>query len=108
MYHEMTYTNLQKRRKAAMRALLLAVLACAITAVLSAYAGEVLKSQGAATLRQAVISSALQCCAVEGSFPTSVDHLTQHYGLVINEEDYQVQYEWLGDNITPSVVVTPL
>lgn len=108
MYHETTYANLQRRKRAAIRAVVLALLACVITAALAMFSDDVLKSQGAATLRQAVISSALQCCAVEGSFPTSLDHLTQHYGLVINEKDYQVQYEWLGDNITPSVVVTPL
>lgn len=107
MYHETTYQDLRKRRRAAITALLLAALACALAAAVSLFSSTIAKNQGASTLRQAIVSAALQCCAVEGSFPTSVEHLTQHYGLVINEQDYQVQYEWLGDNVTPSVVVTP-
>lgn len=102
----MTYRELQKRRRRGIRAVVTLALACALAGAAFWLAGIVAKEQGATALRQAVVSSALQCCAVEGSFPTSVDHLVEHYGLVVNDADYQVQYEWLGDNITPSVVVT--
>jgi hypothetical protein len=53
-----------------------------------------------------VIEASKQCCAIEGSYPSSLEHLEQYYGLVINHNDYVVSYEWLGDNILPSVVVT--
>ncbi len=106
MYHEVTYQDLQKRRTKRLWWILLAIATCAVAAVVYVYAQAIAREQGAATLRQAIISSALQCCAVEGSFPTSIEHLTEHYGLVVNEADYQVTYQWLGDNVTPSVVVT--
>ena len=107
MYHEKTYAEQRHRRRRllivlAAVALCIALIWCAATA-----AQELSREQGAAAVREAVLRSALQCCAVEGSYPTSVAHLEEHYGLVINEADYQVSYEWLGDNILPSVVVRP-
>lgn len=105
MYHEVTYDDLRRRRTRLLRALAAVVLACALAAGAYLSARRIEREQGATALREAVVSAAMQCCAVEGSFPTSVDHLVDHYGLVINREDYRVSYEWLGDNIAPSVVV---
>lgn len=108
MYHEATYEQLRQRRRRRM-----GVCVALVLAVLLAWQGyvaskEVSREQAASALREAVVASALHCCAVEGSYPTSVAHLEEHYGLVINERDFRVSYEWLGDNIPPSVVVRPL
>lgn len=105
MYHEITYQDLRRHKKRFLVSVALVVLAFALAALAYSFAQDISREQGAAMLRDAVISSAMQCCAVEGSFPTSVEHLTQHYGLVINEDNYLVTYEWLGDNIAPSVAV---
>ena len=83
----------------------LAVTCCLLAAV--GLARDLAREQGAVALRESVLRSALQCCAVEGSFPTTLEHLEDHYGLVVNEDDYRVMYEWLGDNVAPSVVVVP-
>ena len=66
---------------------------------------SIARDQGVTTLRESIIDAALQCCAVEGSYPASLKHLEEHYGLTVNESDYIVSYEWLGDNVPPSVVV---
>ena len=58
-------------------------------------------------VREAVITASVQCAAVEGSYPSSLSHLESHYGLVINHDDYIVNYEWLADNVPPSVTVVP-
>ena len=105
MYHEVTYEDLRARRNRRVRAAIAVALACAAAAGAYRLSREVAREQGASAVRQAVVSAALQCCAVEGSYPTSVSHLVDHYGLVVNEQDYRVSYEWLGDNIPPSVVV---
>ena len=105
MYHEVTYEDLRERRGRCVRVVVAVALACLAAFGAYRYSRAVSHEQGAAAVRQAVINSALQCCAVEGSYPTSVSHLVDHYGLVINSEDYRVSYEWLGDNIPPSVVV---
>ena len=65
------------------------------------------REQAALSLRESVLNAAKQCCAVEGSYPTTLQHLEDFYGLTINHDDYVVSYEWFADNVLPSVVVTP-
>jgi hypothetical protein len=62
-------------------------------------------SQGATDLANAVRRSAVQCYAVEGSFPTSVSYLEQNYGLIIDHTHYVVYYEPMGANLLPQVRV---
>lgn len=85
--------------------------AVAVAGTLAAAAGPAvagaLREQGAASVRDAVLRAAAQCCAVEGSYPHTLRHLEQHYGLTVNHDDYVVIYEAYASNVTPSVVVTP-
>jgi len=108
VYHEQTYEQLHQQRRRRIALALVVALACAIAWGGVARSRVVAREQAAVAVREQVLRAALQCCAVEGSYPTSVAHLEEHYGLVINERDYYVAYEWLGDNIPPSVVVRPL
>lgn len=105
LYHEVTYEEQRHRRAARLRAVVALALACLVAWFALGWAQQLAREQGATALRDSVIQAALQCCAVEGSYPTSLSYLEEHYGLVVNERDYQVSYEWLGDNIAPSVVV---
>ena len=106
MYHELTYEHIrQNRRKRLVRAIIVVAIAIVVCiAVLAAQAGA--REQAALSVRQSVMDAAKQCCAVEGSYPSSLAHLEEHYGLTVNHNDYVISYEWLGDNIIPSVVVT--
>lgn len=63
--------------------------------------------QGAASIRRAVLQAAMQCNAVEGTYPSSLAYLEDHYGLSINHEDYVVFYEAFAGNVAPTVTVTP-
>ena len=63
--------------------------------------------QGAESVRQAVLSAAMQCCAVEGSYPSTIEHLEEHYGLAVNHSDYVILYEAFASNVVPSVTVVP-
>lgn len=106
MYHEVTYAEIKRRRvRRAFFAVLAVVIAALLVAMLFAMR-ESAKEQGVVSTRDAVINAAKQCCAVEGSYPSSVSHLEERYGLVINHDDYIVSYEWFADNVMPSVVVT--
>ena len=87
-------------------ACLVAALALAAFAVYSVVQ-ENAKTQGAVALRDSILASAKQCCAIEGSYPSSLEHLEESYGLTINHDDYVITYECFADNIMPSVVVTP-
>lgn len=107
MYHEVTYA--QVRRQQARR--VAAVLLCVALVVGGWFASRVLlrgtHEQAALSAREAIVAAARSCAGVEGSYPRSVAYLQEHYGLVLNETDYVVYYEWLGANVPPSVVVTP-
>ena len=105
MYHEVTYRDAMRRRlrRVVCALLVVAVVTCLVFAVL--LSRNIARDQGAYTVRDSVIQAAVQCCAVEGSYPSSLSHLEEKYGLVISKDDYDVNYEWLGDNVPPSVVV---
>ncbi len=107
MFHEITDQQLKRKRRihvaiiCAVAALLIA--AWAIFGVVQNSARE----QGAAALRESIMNAAKQCCAIEGSYPNSLEHLERYYGVSINHDDYVVSYESFASNIMPTVVVTP-
>ncbi|MCI2207829.1 MAG: hypothetical protein LKK57_05695 [Atopobiaceae bacterium] len=97
-------TRARRRRLAALAAVLSV---CLIAAVSFHSAADGTREQGASAVREAVLSAAKQCCAIEGSYPSTLSHLEDSYGLTINHHDYVVNYEWYADNVMPSVVVVP-
>ena len=105
MYHEITYEELARRRRVRIIYVLLAVILAVNIAFAIGISQSIAREQGVTSVRKAVVDAAIQCCAVEGSYPSTLEHLEQHYGLIINHSDYLVIYEWLGDNVPPSVVV---
>ena len=68
-------------------------------------AANVAVEQGAVTLRQTVLDSAMQCLALEGAYPPTLQYLEDNYGLIINEDDYVVTYVAYASNVMPSVQV---
>ena len=68
---------------------------------------SIAREQAAVSVRNAIVAAAVQCCAVEGSYPSTLSHLEEVYGVVVNQDDFAVNYEWLDDNVPPSVVVKP-
>jgi len=48
-------------------------------------------------LRRAIIA----CYTLEGSYPMSLDYLTEHYNIVYDESEYVVRYSIFGSNIFP-------
>ena len=106
MYHEITYEELARRRRLRIIYAILAVLVIVNIGFGVMVSQSIARDQATASVRKAVVAAAVQCCAVEGSYPSSLSHLEDHYGLVINHNDYIINYEWLADNIPPSVTVT--
>lgn len=107
MYREQTTSQLKRRRGRRMVALVLA-LALIAGGWLTAGAVEAnLREQGAVSVRNAILNSAKQCCAIEGSYPASLEHLESDHGLRVNRDDYVITYEVFAENILPSVVVVP-
>ena len=67
---------------------------------------EGLQEQAELSIRNAILNSAKQCCAIEGSYPSSLRYLEENYGLVVNHDRYAITYEAFAANVMPSVVVT--
>jgi len=62
--------------------------------------------EGALTLKNAIYKSSVQCYAIEGRYPPSVDYLVKGYGLQIDDKKYAVFYEGFASNIMPDITVT--
>lgn len=105
MYHETTYREETMRRVRRIAVVLIVIAIVACLAFATVVSRGIAREQGVQTMRDSIMQAAVQCCAVEGSYPSSLSHLEEYYGLVVNHADYVINYEWLGDNVPPSVVV---
>ncbi|NLW12336.1 MAG: hypothetical protein GX028_10035 [Clostridiaceae bacterium] len=63
------------------------------------------RQAGLETARRAVSSSALQCYALEGSYPVDLSYLAENYGLQLQEEKYVYLYQSFGGNLKPVIEV---
>lgn len=105
MYHEISDSE---RKQAKRRRLVVFVLVCLVAAALNfGYQGvrRAMNEQAAVSMRQSIIDAAMQCCAIEGAYPLSLDYLEQNYGLTINHNDFIITYQAFANNVAPSVVV---
>ena len=105
MYHELTKQEIRRRTRKRMAGLLAIVLVVMLVWLSSNAIGASLREQGELSVRNAILNSAKQCCAIEGSYPSSLEHLEQSYGLRVNRGDYAITYEVFADNVMPNVVV---
>ena len=106
MYHELTYDDQKKLRNRRLARLAIIAVLLVLLFVVIEFAQTSAREQATVSVRESVLNAAKQCCAVEGSYPSSLEHLEKYYGLTINHNDFVVSYEWFADNIIPSVVVT--
>ncbi len=58
-------------------------------------------------LESAVRRASVQCYAIEGRYPPSVEYLEEHYGISIDREKYHVFYDGWASNIMPDITVFP-
>jgi len=56
-------------------------------------------------IQAAILSAAVQCYALEGSYPPDLDYLVDNYGLILDREVYFILYEIQGSNMIPNVAV---
>ncbi|MBQ8151724.1 MAG: hypothetical protein IJ070_03035 [Firmicutes bacterium] len=51
---------------------------------------------------------AIQCYALEGSYPEKIDYLEDNYMLTLNREEYVYHYVFIGANMMPDITVFPI
>lgn len=57
------------------------------------------------SLETALYRSVVQCYALEGTYPPSLDYIETHYGLIYDKESFFVDYRPIGSNIMPDITV---
>ena len=67
--------------------------------------GARMEAEGAETLRSAITRACVQCYAIEGRYPPSVQYLEDEYGIQIDEERYDVFYSGFASNVMPDITV---
>lgn len=107
MFHELTDSDIARRKRMRIIVACAIVAACIVVVALFSAMQANAKEQSAVAIRNAIMDSAKQCCAIEGNYPSSLEYLEQNYGLTINHDDYVISYESFAGNIMPTVVVTP-
>jgi hypothetical protein len=60
------------------------------------------------SIQDAVARSAVSCYAIEGFYPSEISYLKEHYGLMVDEENYVIHYRAYGANLVPDIEVIPL
>ena len=86
----------------------LAVFALLLAAALFLFRGidRVSEEEQTALVRDAVRGALVTCYAVEGSYPTDVAYLKEHYGLDYDAQRYMVSIDAFASNVMPVVRVT--
>lgn len=100
-----------RRRKSQTKGYLLS--AAALLLLVGVFAAGALSFAGKAgqkgeeSLRRAVTRASVQCYAIEGRYPPSVEYLEDHYGIVIDRDRYHVFYDGWASNVMPDITVLP-
>ena len=64
--------------------------------------------KGEESLRRAVPRASVQCYAIEGRYPPSVEYLEENYGVRIDRDRYNVFYNGFASNVMPEIVINPI
>lgn len=59
-------------------------------------------------LSDAINQAVVNCYAMEGRYPESIQYLIENYGIQVDFDKYIVSYEIFAENIKPRVKVIPL
>jgi len=65
-------------------------------------------SEQTKSLENAIRRSVVQCYVVEGTYPPSLEYLTEHYGITYDSDRYYVDYTAIGSNLMPDITIIEL
>lgn len=105
MYHDHPQKNIRQKLRDVALAAVAMLLVLFAAARLYGLVSRDMDEQAAAALRQAVVDAAVQCYAVEGKYPESLDVLEQEYGVQINHARFIVTYDVFASNQLPDITV---
>ena len=69
---------------------------------------DTMNGQEMKRLEDSIIKSSVQCYALEGHYPESLQYLKDNYGVTYDEDQYMVDYQIYGANMLPNIKIMPL
>lgn len=60
------------------------------------------------SLQNAITRNIIECYALEGRYPESLDYIEEHYGLTYNKDKFYVAYKPIAENMMPDVTIVEL
>ena len=57
------------------------------------------------SLENAISRDIVQCYAIEGRYPPSLEYLEKHYGLIYDKKIFFIDYQPIGSNLYPDVSI---
>lgn len=57
------------------------------------------------SLEQALHRGIVECYAIEGRYPESLNYLIEEYHIIYNTNDFNIDYEIIASNIMPNITV---
>lgn len=67
--------------------------------------GSSTKDRQQKSLEMALHRDIIQCYAVEGTYPPSLNYIKEHYGLTYDEESFFIDYQPSGSNLQPDITI---
>ena len=56
-------------------------------------------------LTEAIERDIVHCYCVEGMYPPNIKYMENHYGLTYDKDKFIIDYEYIGANIKPNVMI---
>ncbi|WP_277934666.1 hypothetical protein [Parablautia intestinalis] len=103
--------NMKKSRTTIGSLLRALLLPCIVIAVLLFFAAALnsleagRESEEMAQLEDVLRRSCVACYAAEGTYPSDLEYLKEHYGVHVDEEKYTVYYNLFAQNLMPDITV---
>ncbi len=102
----MNQSNLKKEYNKNMIAVITgAVLIVAALLLLSMWISNTARAENLKLLTQSVKRTVVECYAIEGEYPASVEYMVENYGFKYDETKYYIHYDYLAGNMMPTIEV---
>ena len=85
-------------------ALLLALVPLALLLAARSLGGRAGR-EGLELAEQSIRRAAVQCYALEGFYPRTLDYLVENYGVTAGDGRYIISYQYVASNLMPDITV---
>ena len=86
-------------------AFLLILVFFAIFVIGTAFIDDITDEEQCKNLETTLRRDIMQCYAVEGTYPPSLDYLEENYGFFYDKDRFYIDYIAIGSNIMPDVTI---